>query len=65
MSPLYLEYVMREDVREREEWGQKSRGTEDVRRGARPRSSRSVGGLRRNLARRLISLGLYLDPWAR
>lgn len=65
MSPLYMEYVVREDAREREEWGQKNRGTGDVRRGARPRPSRPAAGLRRNLARRLISLGLYLDPQAR
>jgi hypothetical protein len=65
MSPVYLEYLVREDTREREEWGQKNRGTEHVRRGARPRLSRPAGGLRRNLARRLISLGLYVDPQAR
>jgi hypothetical protein len=65
MSPLYLEYVMREDAREREEVGQKIRGTERARRGAISQSSRPPGAFRRHLARRLVSLGLYLDPWAR
>jgi hypothetical protein len=54
MSPLYLEYVIHEDAREREEVREKIRGTE-----------RPPGAFRRNLARRLVSLGLYLDPWAR
>ena len=65
MSPLYLEYMIREDAHEREELRQKIRGTERARRGAASRLSRPVGGLRRHLARRLVSLGLYLDPWAR
>jgi hypothetical protein len=65
MSPLYLEYMMRENAHEREQLRQKIHGTERVRRGAASRLSRPPGGLRRNLARRLVSLGLYLDPWAR
>jgi len=65
MSPLYLEYVIREDAREREEVREKIRGVERARRGAASRLSRPVGAFRRNLARRLVSLGLYLDPWAR
>jgi hypothetical protein len=61
MSPLYLEYMMREDACEREEWGQERKGAERARREAGPRFSSPVGGLRRHLARGLISLGLHLD----
>jgi len=56
-APLYLEYASRERMREvaRESLGACLK--------ARLQPSRPCG-LRRRLARRLVSLGLYLDPHA-
>lgn len=67
MSPLFLEYMLREDTREREELRKDTRKVREAsrRRRAASRLSRPPGVFRRNLARRLVSLGLYLDPWAR
>ena len=56
-APLYLEYAGRERMREL------AQATERVRFRARVQPSRP-GGLRRSLARRLVSLGLHLDPQA-
>jgi hypothetical protein len=56
-SPLYLEYASRERIRE------VARETESACLKARLQPSRPCG-LRRRLARRLVSLGLRLDPHA-
>ena len=57
-APLYLEYAGREKMREL------ARQVRSARPEARLQPSRPCG-LRRNVARRLVSLGLYLDPQAR
>lgn len=56
-SPVYLEYAGRERMKELAQAVDRDR----VR--ARLQPSRP-GGLRRRLARRLVSLGLHLDPQA-
>jgi hypothetical protein len=56
-APLYLEYASRERMRE------VARETQSACLRARLQPSRPCG-LRRRLARRLVSLGLYLDPQA-
>jgi hypothetical protein len=56
-SPVYLEYAGRERMKEL------ARATNRDRIRARLRPSRPCG-LRRGLARRLVSLGLHLDPHA-
>ena len=56
-APLYLEYASRERMKE------VARETQSACLKARLQPSR-VCGLRRRLARRLVSLGLYLDPHA-
>jgi hypothetical protein len=56
-APLYLEYASRERMRE------VARETQGACLRARLQSSQPCG-LRRRLARRLVSLGLYLDPHA-
>jgi len=56
-SPLYLEYAGRERIRELAALAASSRPE------ARLRTSQACG-MRRHLARSLVSLGLYLDPQA-
>ena len=57
MSPTYLEYLVRDRVREHEEL------TQEILESRRQRQLRATPpGLRRRLGRRLVSLGLYLDP---
>jgi hypothetical protein len=56
-APLYLEYASRERMKE------VARETQSACLKARLQPSR-LCGLRRRLARRLVSLGLYLDPHA-
>jgi hypothetical protein len=56
-APLYLEYASRERMRE------VARETQSACLKARLQPSRPCG-LRRRLARRLVSLGLRLDPHA-
>jgi hypothetical protein len=56
-APLYLEYVSRERM------GEAAREAQSACLKARLQPSRPCG-LRRRLARRLVSLGLHLDPLA-
>ena len=56
-SPVYLEYAGRERMKEL------AQATDRGRVRARLQPSRPCG-LRRSLARRLVSLGLHLDPQA-
>jgi hypothetical protein len=56
-APLYLEYASRERMKE------VARETQSACLKARLQPAR-LCGLRRRLARRLVSLGLYLDPHA-
>jgi hypothetical protein len=57
-APVYLEYAGRERVKEL------GREAERISSQTKLRPSRPCG-MRRHLARRLVSLGLYLDPQAR
>ena len=60
-APLFMEYASRERIKELSRLARSSRPgprPEPTHRPSRP------GGLRRRLARRLVSLGLYLDPQA-
>jgi hypothetical protein len=60
-APLFMEYACRERIKDLSRLAESSRPrprTAPTHRPARP------GGLRRRLARRLVSLGLYLDPQA-
>jgi hypothetical protein len=66
MSPTdtYLEYLLRERAREREQSIKRARDASKVEQGQNqegPQTERPRG-LRRRLARKLVSLGLRLDP---
>jgi hypothetical protein len=66
MSPTFLEFLAHEDARERDKAVEQileARKVQPARREAKPQSTRP-GGLRRRLGRKLVSLGLYLDPQA-
>jgi hypothetical protein len=56
-SPLYLEYAGRERIRELAAQAASARPKASLR-------TSQACGVRRHLARRLVSLGLYLDPQA-
>ena len=61
MSPTYLEYLVRDRLREHEEL------TQEILASKRERELQPVqpGGLRRRLGRRLIALGLSLESQAK
>ena len=64
MSPLEIEYAFHEQSRERERLMQEireARKVEDLQRKAESQPSQPLG-LRRRLGRKLVSLGLRLDP---
>ena len=61
MSPLLLEMLVSDRLREHNELVQQALEADRVSREAEPLTAQP-GGLRRRLGRKLVSLGLRLDP---